>query len=188
MRTYKQKAIARPYAAALFEVAEENGLTEQVYQDILLIHDVIRQNPEFRKVLDSPVIPPDKKRNVFLGVFRDKIQTLSLDFILLVTRKGREDMISAISDAFLALYRDHNHIHEVTVRTAAPLNAANRNKVIRVMESLLKGTIDLKEEIDPELVGGYQLLFEDLMYDESLSRHIRTLKKEFRENLFVKQF
>lgn len=188
MKAYKQKALARRYAAALYEVALENDLAPVIYSDMMLVHDTLARNPELRLIMASPVVQPAKKRAIFQAVFAGKINPVCMNFLMLIIQKGRQDILLSISAASISLYRYHNNIHEVMVRTAFALNDENRNAVEESMKTLLKGDIELTEEIRPELLGGFQLFFEDNLYDATVAKHIRTLKREFSDNLFIKQF
>jgi F-type H+-transporting ATPase subunit delta len=188
MKAYKQKALARRYAAALYDVALENDLALAVYNDMLLVYNTLHQNPELRLIMARPVVPPVKKRSIFQAIFTGKIAPLCMNFLMLIIVKGRQDILLSISAAYIALYRYHNNIHDVTVRAAAPLSDDNRKSVTDTMMALLQGDIELTEEIRPDLIGGFQLFFEDNLYDASVAKHIRTLKREFSDNLFIKQY
>ena len=53
--------IAERYAKSLFELALETGKLEEVRKDMDLMVDVCLNNRDFRQMLISPVIRPDKK-------------------------------------------------------------------------------------------------------------------------------
>jgi len=61
--------IAERYAKSLFELALEKGKLEQVRKDMDLIIDVCQNNRDFRHMLLSPVIRPDKKIMVMDAIF-----------------------------------------------------------------------------------------------------------------------
>ena len=56
--------IAERYAKSLFELSSEAGKLEQVKADMDLFLDILRSSPEFRHLLISPVVKPDKKISV----------------------------------------------------------------------------------------------------------------------------
>ena len=49
-------------------------------------------------------------------------------------------------------------------------------------------TIELTEELDEKLIGGFVLSFDDKQLDASILRQIKNLKKEFDINLYIKGF
>ena len=65
-------------------------------------------------------------------------------------------------------------------------------KIKREILGLLKersgSNIELTENVDEELIGGFMLSFDDKQYDASLQRQIKNLKKEFDINLYSKGF
>jgi len=68
------------------------------------------------------------------------------------------------------------------------MNEENKARIIEKLKPVIKGTIELEVEVDPRLIGGFQLFFDDYLYDASLLKQLKELKKEFSENLFVTQF
>ncbi|MCQ2287006.1 MAG: F0F1 ATP synthase subunit delta, partial [Bacteroidales bacterium] len=61
----KSTKLANRYANALYMFAIEKDKLETVYKDILLLQGVFAENRDLRAVIESPVITPDKKSNVF---------------------------------------------------------------------------------------------------------------------------
>ncbi len=58
----KNILLARRYAKALFDLAVEEGVIDQVNDDMKLIADVLSENKALRRMLLSPVIPPARKK------------------------------------------------------------------------------------------------------------------------------
>jgi F-type H+-transporting ATPase subunit delta len=48
--------------------------------------------------------------------------------------------------------------------------------------------VDLIETIDKSLIGGFIVSTGNVRYDASLTTSIKKLKKEFEENLYVREF
>jgi F-type H+-transporting ATPase subunit delta len=48
--------------------------------------------------------------------------------------------------------------------------------------------VELVEEIDPELIGGFVLRIGDKQIDTSVKNEIVKLKQGFKENLYVEEF
>jgi F-type H+-transporting ATPase subunit delta len=41
------------------------------------------------------------------------------------------------------------------------------------------------EEIDPSLIGGFVLKMDDMTFDSTISRELKRLDLEFRENVYI---
>jgi F-type H+-transporting ATPase subunit delta len=62
-----------------------------------------------------------------------------------------------------------------------------RDEIIGLMEDYTKGNIDLHENVDEDLIGGFVLTFEDKQFDSSLRNRINKLKKEFEQNPYIRE-
>jgi len=179
--------IAERYAKSLFELALETGKLEQVRKDMDLMLDVCLNNRDFRQLLVSPVIRPDKKIAVMDAIFTGKIEELTRQFYHLLSQKRREKFLEGIARQFIAKYKKHHNIHVIEIRSAAPLNKELREKIIDIIETRTKGTVELTEIIDKGLIGGFIVSDEGRRYDASLTTTIKKLKKEFEENLYIRE-
>ena len=64
-----------------------------------------------------------------------------------------------------------------------------RNKVIKALKEQTGKGIELIEETDERLIGGFILRWKDQQYDASIANQINKLKKEVEGiNLYVKGF
>ena len=188
MKIIRHKVLAQRYALALYEIADSSGLLEEVFEDMQLVDRVNIENPELKRVWISPIIPPSKKRNILIALLKDKINDISLTFLTLVTDKAREIILHEIVLSFIEIYGQIHNINELRIKVAAPINEENKARIIEKLKPVIKGTIELEVEVDPRLIGGFQLFFDDYLYDASLLKQLKELKKEFSENLFVTQF
>jgi len=180
--------IAERYAKSLFELALEINKLEQVKKDMDLMIDVIRNNPDFRQLLVSPVVRPDKKVNVMDKVFGDKIEEITLKFYQLITSKRREKYLEGIAKEFIAKYKEYKNIVTIEVRTVKPLDEKIRNRIISILEQRGGIIVDLVEILDPKIIGGFVVSTENVRYDASLTTSIKKLKKEFEENPYIREF
>ncbi len=179
--------IAERYAKSLFDLALESGKLEKVKSDMDLFLDIIRTSADFRQLLISPVIRPDKKVVVMDEIFKGQIDELTQKFYKLITSKRREKFMAGIARAFVEKYKEHHKIVTIEVRTVSTLSPALRGKVIDLIEKRQGVTVDLVEIIDPTLIGGFIVSTEKVRYDASLTTTIKKLKKEFEENLYVRE-
>ena len=79
----------RRYALALYEVAEEKGKVQEYLKDLREICDLIENNKDFYEVIRHPQINTRKKKQIFINVFKGKIDEELLSFILILIEKDR---------------------------------------------------------------------------------------------------
>ncbi|PLX05662.1 MAG: ATP synthase F1 subunit delta [Marinilabiliales bacterium] len=180
--------LAKRYAQALFELALEKKILEEVSKDMILVEEVINSSKELRLLLNNPVIDAHKKTAVMEKIFKGNIEELSLKFILLIARKGREKYIPYISKAFNGIYKDYKNIVDVTFTTAYKSDKSVKDGVLKVLEKVTEKNVELQELIDEDIIGGYIFNLEDYQYDASVKTELKRMKKEFSKNLFIKKY
>lgn len=177
--------ISKRYAKALFDLALEMKILEAVKKDIELLDEVAMQNPEFKRLIKSPIIPPGKKNKILTGIFKGKIQDLTFKFLHLVTRKERELYLLDINNSFIKLYKEYHNILTVQVTTRFSLDKTSRNELLQILAKGTHKTIDLVEKTDASMLGGFVLNMEDKKYDASIRNQLDKLRKSFDKNPYV---
>jgi F-type H+-transporting ATPase subunit delta len=180
--------IATRYAKAFFELALEQGLVEETRNDMLLVATVLQENKSLRSLLKSPVVKTSRKKSILRALFEAHCHSLSLSFMELLATNNRELFLDDIATAYEKGYRRHKGIVSVKLFTASPLDPALKDAMVAMISKDMDAEVWLEEAVDPDLIGGFVLRFEDRQYDASLSRELEKLKKNFDSNLYVRMF
>jgi len=181
--------IAKRYAKALFELALELNVVEETKSDMELIMSVCSSNKDFTQLLRSPVIRTEKKQNVISAIFKDKISELSMRYLNIITRKSRESFIRQIAEEFIIIYKKFKNIFTIYFASATVISDEIRKKVITLLENQTKGTVELIEEVEKELIGGFVMNYDDYKYDASIAYQLKNLKKGSAEiNLYKREY
>ncbi|MBI1224613.1 MAG: ATP synthase F1 subunit delta [Bacteroidetes bacterium] len=180
--------IASRYAKSLIDLAQEQGKLERVLEDVQSFQQVAK-NRDFLLMLRSPVVKADTKEKVFKQLFTGKYDETTLAFLHILLRKGRESQLAEIANEFIDQYKAIKHISTVKLVTASKLS---EETVKTIHEKLLASTstdknVELETEVDPDLLGGFVIEFEDKLYDASVAHKLAQLKKNFKDNLYISQ-
>lgn len=181
--------VAERYAKALFELAVERKQEDAIYRDALELISVCQENKIFVLVLKSPVISEVKKENILKALFENRINELTMKFLLILLRKNRELFIPEIAQNLITIYKEHKKILPVVLTTAIPVTEAIRNRVTAIMKDYTEWQIELIPKIDPEIIGGFILNWGDMQYDASIYYQIERLRRGTASiNLYKKGF
>ncbi|MDT8400608.1 MAG: ATP synthase F1 subunit delta [Bacteroidales bacterium] len=172
-----ESKIAVRYSKALFLSAKEQGLIKEVRDDMLLILEISGLG-DFRELIESPIIPDSKKRQVMSAIFKENISDISFSLVRLALNNNREAFLPGIARCYIDLADKHEGITKVTLRTAVAVSRDNRATVIDIIERDLDTKADLKEIVDEDLAGGFILKVEDLYVDASLKSQLRKIRKQ----------
>jgi F-type H+-transporting ATPase subunit delta len=182
MRT---KLLANRYAQALFGLAAELNVLEEVDKDMKLIGKVLQENRPLRKVMANPVIDWYKKDKVLTALFSGKINVLTEKFFRLITRKGREEYMLDVCESYDVIYKDYKNIMPLKLTTAYKLDNKTRVLILKKLDEVSDKTLEITEAVDEDLIGGLKLEFEDYQYDDSIKMQLKRLGNEFTDNLYV---
>ncbi|RYZ50605.1 MAG: ATP synthase F1 subunit delta [Sphingobacteriales bacterium] len=180
--------LAARYAKSLLDMAVEQNQLESTLKDVEMLDQVGSQNREFVSMLRSPVIKGEKKNAILEALFGSRLNPLTKAFVTLLVSKGRERSLPEISSAFISQYKEMKNIRTVKLTTAVQLSRIAKDSIVsKVMGSLPQNQIDLKEEVDPELIGGFVLQMGDKLYDASIRRDLNDVRAQFTKNIYISQ-
>jgi len=182
------KRVAFRYAKSLIELAQEQGKLEKVKEDVDGFLEALN-NRDFELLLKSPIVKEEKKSSIFKIIFSEKMDELTLRFFDIVLRKHRSDVLPDIAREFVHQYKIIKHITDVKVTTAVPLSEQSIEAIRSKIEQskVTEENIEIQTEVDPSLIGGFVLEFEDKLYDASVVHKLALLKDEFDDNLYISQ-
>ena len=88
------------------------------------------------------------------------------------------------------MYLDYKKIAVVTVTSAVELDEHTTDRIVNILKHKIvdKDTIQIKNVIDRNIIGGFKVGYMDYEYDASVVSTLKRLHSVFEENLFVKGF
>src|SRR5207249_1943731 len=162
----------------LFETARKAGTTERVETDLETLDALLRTTPALLRVLRAPTIGRTQKKELARRLFESQVSDLTLRFLFLLIDKRREGTLPEVNRAFRALsYAAQNRL-QVTATVAARLTAEERARLADTLSRRTGKTIELAEEVDPELIGGVVVRLGDTIIDGSIAGQLRRLRQQ----------
>lgn len=172
----KDGAVER-YARALFDLAVEEKQVDRFEQELNEIQQLLNSNADLEKLLYHPRVQENDKKDLMKKILGTQVSPLILNFIMLTIDKGRVDLLKGIITYFKHLTREAKGIVEVQVQAAFELTPENRTKLVAKLKQLTGREIDLKETVDPSLIGGMRMRIGDKVIDGSIQRHLERIKE-----------
>lgn len=167
--------LAGTYAEALFQVAEEQGVAEQVLAELEAIVALGDEHPAFRQALLSPLAAPSQRAEAVERAFRGRVSDVLVDFYQVLSRRGRPELLRAIAKAYRAVLQRERRILDVRVASAVPLDEALRERIGKAVRDRTGFTARLIESVDPALIGGLVLRLRDWKFDSTMKRSLERL-------------
>lgn len=179
---------ASRYVKSLLGLAVEKKVLDEVHRDMLLFSKVCDENRSFELLLQNPIIRHHKKLEILQKIFKGKVQSLTMSFLDIITRKNRESILADIAKEFHNAYNTYKGIGKATVITHVPLDASLRAEFEKLAKHYSeKKEVELTEKVDSDMIGGFVLNVGDRQLDASIKNKIKTLKLKFSQNPYIKE-
>jgi F-type H+-transporting ATPase subunit delta len=174
-----EATVAIRYAKSLIDLAQEQNVVKNVYDDMVLFKNTADENRGLMLALKSPVVRHEKKLGLLSGIFKDKVHPVSYSIFNIITKKNREAIMFSIADEYIKLYDERKGIVKAQVTTATALNDDLRKTFTKIVTDATGKTVELQEKIDEKLIGGYILRVGDRQIDDSIRKQLNDLKIGF---------
>lgn len=165
------------YGKALFEATQDLNNMDVVEKELKELIQIFKDNPDFYEMLKSPVFPNEEKKSVLNKVFEGKLSETILNFICVLIDKRRIGQFFGIIKAFEKCVDDENGVTSGTVLSAVEIPKTKITKLEKETGTLLKKKVELKNEIDPSLIGGVKIYIDGKLIDASIRRRLDDLKE-----------
>jgi F-type H+-transporting ATPase subunit delta len=174
--------IARPYASALFDLAESENQLASVETALSDVSRLIGESADFARFLRSPVITGDTKATALDALLaKAGVNPLVGNFLRLVARNGRLFALDAIISGFRELAAKARGEVTAEVTSAAPLSAEQAGSLAETLKGRIGKTVTLNQFVDPSLIGGLQVKVGSQMIDSSLKTKLAAMKIAMKE-------
>lgn len=169
--------IATRYAQALFNAALKQDILQSVNDELAAIASAVASNPSFKNFLKDPKTTDEQKLQVFTKTFGDRVTALTMEFVRLLVRKGRDEAIYPISLKFTELLRAHQNVIKALVTSAQQLSADEQKKIVTKIEKQLGGKLDAEFVVDEKLIGGVTVAYGAYVLDGSVRGQLERLRE-----------
>lgn len=179
-------AVARRYAEAVFELGSEPGKPDTLdswLNDVKTIADYF-SNHSLAFILGEPNVRFDRKEAIVRDLLTDKVRPEALGLALAMVESSIVALAPRVRDEFERLYNDYRGTAVAYVTSAMALDDAARASIIRQMEQLTGKRIpaeNLRESVDPSLLGGATVRVGDTLIDGSVRRRLELLRRRIEE-------
>jgi len=166
--------LARPYAEALFQVAEKGDLKKASAELEALAG--VAANPQLRQFADAPKSEPTQVFDVITSVVNVPLSDASKNLLRTVIENGRLGALPEIASQFHALVSERSGVSDAIVYSAFPIDADQLSGVVASLEKRFKRKLAATVQVQPELIGGIRVVVGDEVLDTSVKARLEQMK------------
>ena len=163
--------VAKPYAKAAFEFANENN---QLKEWSLLLETFAEfvKGDIAEKIIDSPLV----SQAAIIESIKDLIDDKFYNFIALIAENNKLDILPSVTEQFESIRDAYYNTCVAQVVLASKADKKTLSDLKVNLESRFKSSISLNVSIDPSIVGGAIVKVGDTVIDSSISGRLEKLK------------
>ena len=171
------ETVARRYAAAVFQLADEARAVDAVGRDLHAVRDAIYNDAATKGFFLSPVIDRKEKERVLASAFTGKAHDIAMHTVLLLVRKRREALLAEIVEQYDALQMQARGQEPLTVTAARELSAAELGSMVERLERLYGKKFSVTQTVQPNLIGGVRIMMGDRRIDGTVEGRLEELTR-----------
>lgn len=164
------------YGQALYALALEESITGTLLEELSVLNQAFRENPDFIRLLSSPNLSKQERCGVLDDSFRGKVHPYVLNFLKILTEKGFMKHFDHCCQAFEELYNQDNGILKVTAITAVALTPEQAEKLTGKLSRTTGKQIKLRNLVDPAVLGGVRLDYDGKRLDDTVSHRLDAVR------------
>lgn len=158
--------IARPYAEAAFKIAREAGDLAG-WGDALARIAQVAGNEVASQFISNPTVTPEQVTSL-IAEGAGGLNEAQTRFVMTLAENDRLEVMEEINDMYVSLRHADEGLLDVVVTSAYEMTDEQRNDVAQTLEAKYGKKVDIKVEIDPELIGGVSIRVGDEVMDASV--------------------
>lgn len=167
--------VARPYAKALFELAQEKNQLESWLGELKILADVVPQ-PKVAAFIHESETSYEHKADGVLSLLDTQPPAPELkNFVYTLAQNKRLAVLPEIYAQYQDLTLSQENIKKATVYSAYPMNEGQLGKLVGELQARFGNKLEAQLVVEPELIGGVKVEIGDQVLDLSVQGRLHSL-------------
>ena len=169
------RSIARPYAEAVFRLADEGGKLAEWSASLANLTQVAADERVLRAIGD-PKRSTSAVAGMIISVLSGKLSGDAENFVRVLAENRRLTVLGEIRTQFEALKHEREGVVEARVESAFPLDEAQLADLVARIERHTGRKVKASVSVNQELIGGVRVAIGDKVIDASARAQLAALE------------
>ncbi len=170
-------AVARRYAAAIFDIARKQNTLDRTLEDVQQIAKLF-SNRKVSFLMREPKVPAQRKEKALRDAMQGRALPTSLNLALLLVQRDLVEYAPNIAAEFEQMIRDYRNEAVAEVTTATQIDATQSRTIQQALEERTGKTIIVNPHVDPAILGGVIARVGDQVIDGSIRYRLSVLEQQ----------
>ena len=175
---------AKMYGGSLYDLAAEEGIEQQLLEEIETVSSMLKEIPEYLHLLSLPNLPKKERCALIDEAFGGSVHPYVLNFMKILCENGTLRELSGCSRAFRERYNRAHGIAEATAVSAVPLTREQTARLSSRLTEITGKKVDLTVKVDPSVLGGIRLDMEGVQLDGTVRSRLAVLRARIAQAAF----
>ena len=171
--------IARPYAEAAFELAQQEKRLPAWSQMLSFCAEVV-VDPQMAAALDNPQLDVAAREALLLSVAGDRLDGEGRNFVHVLVAAGRVALLPEIAAQFDTLKDGAEATAKALIESALPLTDAELAELTQALAKRFGRRIEATVTVEPALIGGARVTVGDAVIDGSVQAKLAAMSAQLR--------
>jgi len=169
--------IAQVYARALFEVAMERGILDEIHDELGAFTTALEENRELAVFFFSPYFSSEEKKD---GLERavTGADPIFMNFLETLLERHRMPVIFRMRARFEQLWDEEKKLLPVEITSSVQLDKAIVQSIGERIGEQTGQKVELSSKVDPEILGGLVVRVGNFVLDASIRNRLNQLRKQ----------
>ncbi len=171
------ESVASRYGLALYSLALEENKIDSWQKDVKTLKSIFEENTDFIMILGSSFISLEERLEIvektLVGVDKNIIGLIDV-----IMENNRTDLILDVFESFNSYCNQYRGVSEGLIYSTLKLDQTVIDQIEKKISKIENNKVELKNVIDPSLIGGVKIVIKDRIYDGSIKHNIEMMKKD----------
>lgn len=166
--------IARPYAEAVFRLADGAGKLAE-WSDTLANLDAVVRDARMSAAVGNPNLNAAKVAGMIIAVLAGKLSGAGENLVRVLAENRRLGVLAEIRAQYEALRSEREGVAEAEIVAAFELDPPQLAALVKRLEARTGRRVRARVTLDPELIGGVKVVLGDKVIDGSARAQLEAL-------------
>jgi len=159
--------IARPYAEAVFRLAQEQNALA-AWSERLSALSAVTADSQVQECIGNPGVSAAQKTDLVSALLKGEGQGDVANLIQVLAKNERLTLLPAIAELFETLKGQAEGVKDATILSAYPMEQAQVSALVAELESRFASRLKAEVVVDASLIGGVKIVVGDQVLDASV--------------------
>jgi len=167
--------IARPYAEAVFRLADAQGKLAE-WSGVLANLAAVASDDRIRAAIGDPNLPAAKVAGLFIAILSGKLSGDAENLVRVLAENGRLEVLAEVRAQYETLKNEREGVVEAEVYTAFDMDEAQLADLVARLEKRTGRKVKARVNLDKDLIAGVKVVLGDKVIDGSARAQLGALE------------